>query len=317
MCRPTCMHSTKRVTALILVAGGTALLAACSGGTNSGPSSSMAGAAQAGGAQAHAPAAANEPEAGTSFGASNGLAANGSSASSKSAGSTTRITSAAIVYTAQLTVRVPYVPDATTQAAQIATTAGGYISNETAANGSGATASIELKIPVSVYPATLSKLAGLGIQVSLQQQAQDVTQQVADVSSQVASDQAAIVQLRALLSHAGSVGDLLSVQNQINSEESVLEGIEAQQRVLSSQTSYATVSLTILGPKHAAAPVHHKPSRPPNIAGGLAAGWRALRITFDWVTAFLGAVAPFTGTLAILAAVGYYARRRLLRRQAT
>lgn len=304
------MHSRKRVSALILVGAGTALLVACSGGTSSGSSSSAAGAARA-----QAPAA-NEPQASNGFGA----ASSSHAASGKSIGNgsvTTRITSAAIVYTAQLTVRVPHVSSATTQAKQITAAASGYVSDETDGNGPRATSSIQLKIPVDVYPATLSKLAGLGTQVSLQQQAQDVTQQVADVSSQVASDQAAIVQLRDLLSHAGSVGDLLNVQNQINSEESQLESIEAQQRALSSETSYATVSLTILGPKAAPAVKNPEAARPPNIAGGAAAGWRALRITFDWVTAFLGAAAPFAAIAAVVAFAVIYTRRRLLRRQAT
>ena len=70
---------------------------------------------------------------------------------------------------------------------------------------------------------------GLGTQISLTQQAQDVTQQVADTSSLVASDQAAITQLRALLKRAGSVSDLLSVQNQIDSQTSDLEAMLAQQ----------------------------------------------------------------------------------------
>ena len=130
-----------------------------------------------------------------------------------------------IIYTAQLTVRAGDVSSAAAQAAQIAGGVGGYVSSETAKvnpdHPSEATASVQLKIPVAAYPATLGQLGHrLGTQLSLQQQAQDVTQQVADVDSQVASDQAAIAQLRALLSHAGSVGELLSVQNQINSRGS-------------------------------------------------------------------------------------------------
>jgi Domain of unknown function (DUF4349) len=82
---------------------------------------------------------------------------------------------------------------------------------------------------VTSYPAALGQLAGrLGTQLSLRQQAQDVTEQVADLNSQVTSYEAAIAQLRALLTHAGSVGDLLSVQNQINVEESSLESMQAQ-----------------------------------------------------------------------------------------
>jgi len=136
---------------------------------------------------------------------------------------------------------------------------------------------------------------------------------VADVNSQVASDQAAIVQLRALLSRAGSIGDLLNVQNQINNEESALEAMQAQQRALSHETSYATVTLTILGPK--AKPVPHHTKAPPSLAGGLGAGWHALKVSLSWTLAFLGAIAPFAAIGAIAAYAVYRARRWMLRRR--
>ena len=179
---------------------------------------------------------------------------------------------------------------------------------------SEATASVQLKIPVASYTGTLGQLASrLGTQLALQQQAQDVTEQVADVNSQVTSDEAAIAQLRALLSHAGSVADLLSVQNQINEEESSLESMQAQQRALSHETTYATVTLTLLGPK--AKPVVHRPKAPPTLAGGLGAGWHALRVTVSWTLAFLGAIAPFVAIAAIAGFVIYRGRRRLIRRK--
>jgi hypothetical protein len=223
-----------------------------------------------------------------------------------------------IIYTAQLTIRAQNVNSAVAKATQIAEGAGGYVSSENNSadpdHPSRATATIQLKIPVTSYPATLSQLAtSVGTQVSLQQQAQDVTEQVADVNSQVASFEAAITQLRALLSHAGSVGDLLDVQNQINQEESQLEALEAQQRALSHETTYATVTVTMLGPK-AKPPVHH-PKAPPTLAGGLRAGWRALRIAVDWTLAFLGAVAPFAVVAAVVAFAIYRGRRWLLRRR--
>ena len=223
-----------------------------------------------------------------------------------------------IIYTAQLTVRAKDVGSAAAQAAQIVQGVGGYVSSETASadpdHPSEATANVQLKIPVASYPATLGQLAGrLGTQLSLQQQAQDVTQQVADVNSQVASDQAAITQLRTLLSHAGSVGDLLSVQNQINDEESSLESMQAQQRALSHETTYATVTLSLLGPK--AKPLVHRPQAPPTLAGGFGAGWHAMRVTVSWTLAFLGAIAPFAVIAAVAGYVIYRARRRLIRRR--
>ncbi len=292
--------------------GGGMLLAGCSAASSSGASSSRAAAA-AGQAAAAAPAPALAP-AGSSAGKSvaGGRAATGTTARLAPASS--------IIYTAQLTVRADNVSSAATQAAQIAEAVGGYVSNETASSDpdqpSEATASVQLKIPVASYPVTLGQLASrLGTQLSLQQQAQDVTQQVADVNSQVTSDLAAIAQLRALLSHAGSVGDLLTVQNQVNEEEASLESMQAQQRALSHETSYATVTLTLLGPK--AKPVVHRPKAPPTLAGGFGAGWRALRITVSWILAFLGAIAPFAVILAVAGYVIYRGRRWLIRRRPT
>jgi hypothetical protein len=236
-----------------------------------------------------------------------------------SAGTTVRLAPASdIIYTSQLTVRAANVGTAAARATQIAESVGGYVSNEsTSANPddpSEATATVQLKIPITSYPATLGQLASsLGTQLSLQEQAQDVTEQVADVNSQVTSYEAAIAQLRALLSHAGSVGDLLSVQNQINDEETSLEALQAQQRALSHETTYATVTLTILGPK--AKPVAHHPKAPPSLAGGFGAGWHALRVTVSWVLAFLGAVLPFAAVAALAGFVVYRGRRWLIRRR--
>ena len=299
-----------------LVIGGAALaggmlLAGCSGSSSSSASSAAEGAA----ASIPSASAAALPATGRAAAQAPGIAAG----SSGGVGTTVRLAPASdIIYTAQLSVRAQNVSTAVDKAAQITEGVGGYVSNETASadpdHPSQATATVQLKIPVVSYPATLSQLAGaLGTQLSLQEQAQDVTEQVADVNSQVASYEAAIAQLRALLSHAGSVGDLLSVQSQINDEESALEAMQAQQRALSHQTSYATVTLTILGPR--ATPVVRPPKATPSLAGGLGAGWHALKVTVSWILAFLGAVAPFAAITAIAAYVIYRARRWMIRRR--
>jgi Domain of unknown function (DUF4349) len=285
--------------------GGGMFLAGCSAASSSSADSSSAsspyGAAKAAAGQA-VPAPALAPAASAAPGSAPG--------GQGGTGTTARLAPASsIIYTAQLTVRADNVGSAADQAAQIAEGVGGYVSSETASadpdHPAEATASVQLKIPVASYSGTLGELASrLGTQLSLQQQAQDVTQQVADVNSQVTSDEAAIAQLRALLSHAGSVGDLLSVQNQINQEETSLESMQAQQRALSHETTYATVTLTLLGPK--AKPLVHPRKAPPTLAGGFGAGWHALRVTVSWTLAFLGAIAPFA---VILAVVGYAAYR--------
>src|SRR6185437_9003153 len=214
------------------------LLAAVTGCSGT-ASSSLA----ADGAAAAAPSAAKAangaaPGSSSSSSAQNGFAASGTAGSRSGVAAKYVPAGQRLIYTAQLTVRAANVSSAISRATSIVSAAGGYVSTENASSGQGkpsqASATVTFKIPVAAYDTTLAALSGggLGTQLSLSQQAQDVTQQVADVGSRVASDQAAIAQLRSLLKHAGDVSSLLSVQNQINSQESDLESMLAQQNAL-------------------------------------------------------------------------------------
>jgi Domain of unknown function (DUF4349) len=313
------------VLAIITIAA-LAALAGCSSGASSSALSEASSSAN-GVAAAPAAAASAASTAGGSAAAAAGSTSSvgvGGKQAGQAQGSSARYIpdNQQLIYTAQLTVRAKDVGAALSAATSIVTAAGGYVSAENS-NGEGAgqppssaTATVTLKIPAAVYPATLARLtgAGLGRQLSLRQQAQDVTQQVADVGSLVASDQAAISQLRALLKDAGSVGALLEVQDQINTETSDLESMLAQQQALDRQTAYATVTLTLVGPKAVVkAKATRKPAPPPGLASGLTGGWRAFRLTIDWLLAFLGAVAPFAAVVAVLGGAVWWVRRRVAR----
>jgi hypothetical protein len=222
-----------------------------------------------------------------------------------------------IIYTAGLTVRAANVATAASLATSIVTAAGGYVAGEQAVlhppGHTRPTVSLQLKIPVAVYPAVLRQLSGrLGSQTALSQHAQDVTGQVADVASRVASAQAAIAQLRALLKRAGSVSGLLGVQDQINAEESQLEELQAQQRALSRETTYATVALRLVS-KHAPSVIKKKQSH--GFLAGLSAGWRALREATSWVLTAAGTALPFAVIAALAGGIAYGGRRRVLRRR--
>ena len=312
------VHDTRRIrvgagaAAACIVSG--LLLSGCGGGAS--PSSAIAG------------KAAGKPAAGFAAGSGNQRAPLapakqlGGSRSNSSGHTDNRAAvpfGGDIVFTASLTVRTRDVSQEQANAQQIVGDAGGYVSNESSAidpaHPSRSTASMELKIPVDAYPATLNKLAtGLGTQMSLQQQAQDMTETVADVNSRVTSAQAAIAQLRTLLSRATSIGDLLNIQGQISEQESALESLQAQQRALNHETAFATVSLQLIGTTPP--PVKQKPRR--HVAGfvrGLSAGWRALRVFGSGLLAVVGALIPFALFIAAGAYLAYRGRRWLVRRR--
>jgi len=227
--------------------------------------------------------------------------------------------SQAVIYTASLTVRAGDVRAAAARAARLAGSAGGYVSSETARfnhrHPADGTVLIQLKIPVARYQATLAALSTqLGTRLSLSQRAQDVTQTVADVASRVASARAAIAQLRALLARAGSVSSLLMVQDQINAEESNLEALQSQQRVMTHETTYGTVSVMLVSkpPPPAARPV----KLAGGFTGGLAAGWHALRQVTSWLLTGAGAALPFVAFVILAVYAGLRGRRWLARRRA-
>jgi hypothetical protein len=217
-----------------------------------------------------------------------------------------------------VTVRADNLTRAASQATQLARAAGGYVSSENTAlnraHPDRSTISLQLKIPVSAYPATLGALSSqLGTRLAMSQHAQDVTQTVADVTSRVTSAQAAISQLRALLRHAGSVSSLLTVQNQINDQESGLESLLAQQRALTHETSFATVNMLLVANPHARHHSRHHAAG--GFVAGLKAGWHGLVRAVSVVLTGAGAALPFAVLAAILAYPAYRTRRWYLHRR--
>jgi hypothetical protein len=289
-----------RAVASSALLGGACLLAAgCSAGSSS--SSTSAGMA--------APHAAARAAAGT------GASHAGSFAENTSL--TALPVTQSIIYTASVTVRTVHLTQAAARATQLARAAGGYVSSENTAlnraHPDRSTVSLQLKIPVGAYQAALGALSTqLGARLALSQHAQDVTQTVADVTSRVTSAEAAISQLRSLLRHAGSVGSLLTVQNQINAEESGLESLLARQRALNHETSFATITLLLVAP---AATQHRKHPAAGGFIGGLKAGWHGLIRVVTAVLTAAGAALPFAVILAVIGYAVYRSRRWLFRRR--
>jgi hypothetical protein len=312
--RPAGWAGLLAVGACLLAAGCSASSPSGSGSGASGSSSSGFSAARANRAGVHAAAAAPGPA------APNAAA---KSSQGRQAGGVAAVVplGQSIIYTAGLTVQVPNVTAAVSRATNVVAAAGGYVSGEHTSLSRNRSVrplvSIQFKIPVGSYQPTLDALGGLGTRQSETQRAQDVTQTVADVNSRVASAKAMIVQLRKLLARAGSVSGLLTVQDQISQEEASLEALQSQQRALAGETTYATVSMVIVGPapaRHHAR--HHHAKAAAGFLSGLTAGWDALIRVSVGVLTVAGAILPFAVVAALVALAVYAARRRLARRRA-
>jgi Domain of unknown function (DUF4349) len=300
---------------LLLTVGACLLAAGCSSGGSAVNGAANGTGAVSGGAVPAAPLPEHAP------GALAGTKASGSPGSGASAGLTAVPLPGgqSVIFTATLSLRATNIQDTVAKATQLAQAAGGYVSGEHASMTQSRHArpmvSIQFKVPAAGFQSTLGALSALDTKRSETQQAQDVTGTVADVNSRVASAEAAIAQLRKLLSHAGTVSGLLTVQEQINQEEASLEALQSQQRALARETTYATISMTVTGPPPPN--THHQ--RHHGLAGflgGLAAGWRGLRVVVAALLTLAGAVLPFAIPLGLAAWATVATRRWLGRRRA-
>ena len=315
--------SRRRATqAFLLAAGACALAAGCSAGASSPATMGGAGAAERAPVP-NAPRPANGASGAAARTASGGAPAPSGPVGAGKAADLTAVPvhgSQSVIFTASLSLRTRNVQATVARATQVAEAAGGYVSSEHASvvqanRHAMPVVSIQFKVPAAAYQPTLTALDRLGTKRSETQQAQDVTGTVADVNSRVASAEAAIAQLRKLLTRAGSVGALLTVQEQINQEEASLEALQSQQRALARETTYATISLTVTRTAPPARSRHHQAGA--GFLRGLDAGWHALRTAVTWLLTLAGAMLPFLVPAGLVAVAAIAGRRWWLGRRRT
>ena len=218
-----------------------------------------------------------------------------------------------VIYTANLRVRAKNVDNAATTAKQLVTAAGGYVESETGSS-KPVTSNLTFKVPSDKYSTVLGQLTGqLGTKLSLQQQAEDVTEQVADVDSRVKSAQATLQTFRKLLNRANTVGEVLNVEQEISRREADLESLQARQKSLALQTRYGTVTLQLEAPGVQPAKRHEDGG----FTGGLKTGWDAF-VTVVWGAAtVLGWLLPFLVVAAVIGLPAWWLTRRRRKPSAT
>src|SRR6516225_1902877 len=294
--------------AVLLAAGACVLAAGCSAAGSTSGTAAVLGRAAAG--NVPAPSAARPANGASGVGAAAGAGTTAGLAAVPLPGGQS------VIFSASLSLRTRNVQATVARATQLAESAGGYVSGEharvvQAGQHATPTVDIQFKVPAAAYQPTLTALGGLGTKRSETQRAQDVTGTVADVNSREASAEAAIAQLRKPLTRTGSVGGLLSVQDQINQEEASLEALQSQQRALARETAYATISLTVA--RTVPAPAQHRHGA--GFLRGLTAGWHALRTAVTWLLTLAGAALPFLIPVGLAALAAIAGRRWWLGRR--
>lgn len=300
------------------------LLVGCTTNSSKSSTSGMS-AASASASVGGGDAAAALPSAAPSAAAASSAAAPaGSSGRSGPATSPPILSNRQIIYTADITVRAKNIKSAVSAVETIGHTGNRVVFAEQVQlapqtspgqDGGVASATVTLKVPPDDLTSVLNQISALGTELGRNQHADDVTSQVVDVGARLQAAQDSLNRLEQLFQHAGSVADLTNVEAQIAQREADLDSLESQQRNLSAQVAMATVTANLVAtpPPAPAAPPAPKKAHVFGFLRGLRGGWHAFTAVVTGLATALGALLPFLGALAVLAAIGFVVWRRAAR----
>ncbi len=148
-----------------------------------------------------------------------------------------------------LTVRHDDVGRTVTRLNALAGAYGGFVANSQTQSGSGSGGApygtVTLQVPVDSFSAVLKQAQSLGKTSNLNTKATDVTSQYVDLQARISALDDSRQQYLTILSKATSIGDVLSVQEQVDTIQSQIEQLQGQLNVLTAETSYSTLTVNV------------------------------------------------------------------------
>jgi hypothetical protein len=188
----------------------------------------------------------------------------------------------------------------------------GFVANSQTQLGQGVgnepNGSITLQVPVASFADVVKKAQTYGKTSDLTTKATDVTGQYVDLQARITALQDSRQQYLTIMSRATSIGDVLSVQAQLDDLQSQIEQLQGQLQVLDSETAYSTLTVTV---NEAGVPVHHVVA---HHRSGLAKAWHdSVHGFIDGVDGLIAGAGPVLFAL-LCAGIVIFGGRLLWRR---
>jgi len=209
------------------------------------------------------------------------------------AGSSSQVSGASlerkIIQTASMTLQVKDVGQAFQEVSRVAGGAGGFLASSSFSNqDEEQVASATIRVPATRYQEVLASLRGLATKVeSEESQATDVTEEYTDLGSRLRNLQAAETQYLGFLERAKDIGEVLQVQDRLNTVRADIEQVQGRINLLDSLSDMSTIT------------VHLRPESAAGSNGGGANPAEAARAAWDAsLTTLLGLA---TGIVAVAA----------------
>jgi hypothetical protein len=164
---------------------------------------------------------------------------------------------------------------------------------------------LTLSVPADKLDTALDQLSRqVGTVLRRNTSSQDVTAQYVDTQSRLKTMRASVDRVRALMTQAKDIGQVVALESELSRRQADLESLEAQMGALKSsvERSTLTVSLSTSG---------NEPDTSTGFFAGLRAGWDAFTASASGLLTAIGAVLPFAAFFALIAAaIVWWLRRR-------
>ncbi len=229
------------------------------------------------------------------------------------------VASMKVVRRASLGVRVEHVEDAAARVRDIAAELGGIIESEDVStdpdaaepedpeleSAIGSEGSITVSVPAAKLETALDRLADVGTVLHRSVSTENVTTQYADTESRVESARASVVRVRALMSEATELADVVTLEAELSRRTADLEALESQLAALEGQVARSPVTVYLT-----TAPGLPSEGDDTGFLAGLAAGTDAFVSSVRVLLTVLGALLPFAAAVALVVVPLLVWRRR-------
>jgi hypothetical protein len=294
----TTLRTTRaRAVGFLTVITMTAVLAACSSGSDDGgadmalsePGVSDGSGSDAGGGSAEDSATSRE------FGGQSGDAAAATGTSSGTA------TERAIISSGTVSLTSKDVAGARQDVQRIVDAQGGEVTEEnteTDDDGETSYARLVVRVPSSKFDVAMQALEDVAVLRSSNRGSEDVTTQVIDTGVRVRAQEASLKRVELLLAEAKTLKDIIWIESQLTNRQAELDSLKSQQTWLKDQTSLSTITVDISATHEPKA--EKKDDEPAGFLAGLEGGLDALAGTALAVATIVGALLPFAVVLLVL-----------------
>lgn len=183
---------------------------------------------------------------------------------------------------------------------------GGYVagSNSLSTNDRLASGTLTIKVPAKNFEGVLAKLRRFGKMTALNISSRDVSPEFVDLESRLRNQRAQEAVLLTLMNKAETVGDSISVQQQLSQVQMEIEQIMGRLNVLKDQTSFSSIQVTVAEPG-----ISPNPIDPWGFKSAVQQAAHAFVGTINGLVVLVGYLSPFA-LLAGLAGLIWSAVRR-------